>query len=377
MLCISGQDVRQSVYDSLQAAASIESDTEAAASTGQVSEDNSHQPGVHGNHTAGGHDCYQGDPCAASEHALDTDSWQGPAVATSYASQYFGNGWDVHSPVTHGQDRFRPSNDSALALGDESQSAYTAEDYAWAQGEPGVSLTSQQQQHPWAIGPHDRAYTWDQADPHPSLDKHQHATHWSGQQSSQTSHLSSHQVRQRSSQQHGPSSAQRLPGQQSGRPPAYAQVKQGYRHRPEAQSDFQLQQGGFQSGHTSEAGALEEESSAASDAMAHQPPRKLSEVIALMSWVMPRPTPSEKLKSVGWEGEERMGPPWKHLQALNKSEKRGYGWSTDEEPDPSRAVFRHNAGEDSEVQLWRPGRTSFLFRQLDPARPGPLAATWD
>ncbi|DBB01435.1 TPA: hypothetical protein ACH3X1_000096 [Trebouxia sp. C0004] len=465
MLCISGQDVRQSVYDSLQAAASIESDTEAAASTGQVSEDNSHQPGVHGNHTAGGHDCYQGDPCAASEHALDTDSWQGPgghlssahesdhskssrlqesrpasashqqqahesdhdrssrllqsrpasashqqqvhesdhigsstalhsqpvssashqhqahshpaAVATSYASQYFGNGWDVHSPVTHGQDRFRPSNDSALALGDESQSAYTAEDYAWAQGEPGVSLTSQQQQHPWAIGPHDRAYTWDQADPHPSLDKHQHATHWSGQQSSQTSHLSSHQVRQRSSQQHGPSSAQRLPGQQSGRPPAYAQVKQGYRHRPEAQSDFQLQQGGFQSGHTSEAGALEEESSAASDAMAHQPPRKLSEVIALMSWVMPRPTPSEKLKSVGWEGEERMGPPWKHLQALNKSEKRGYGWSTDEEPDPSRAVFRHNAGEDSEVQLWRPGRTSFLFRKLDPARPGPLAATWD
>ncbi len=41
-----------------------------------------------------------------------------------------------------------------------------------------------------------------------------------------------------------------------------------------------------------------------------------------MSWVMPKPTPSEKLESVGWEGEERTGPPWKHLRALNKSEKR-------------------------------------------------------
>ncbi|KAL0033104.1 hypothetical protein WJX79_003531 [Trebouxia sp. C0005] len=111
--------------------------------------------------------------------------------------------------------------------------------------------------------------------------------------------------------------------------------------------------------------------------MAHQPPRKLSEVIGLMSWVMPKPTCSEKLESVGWEGEERTGPPWKHLRALNKSEKRGYGWSTDEEPHPSRAVFPHNAGEDVEVQLWRPARTSLLFRQSDPTRPGPLAATWD
>ncbi|KAL0050507.1 hypothetical protein WJX82_001008 [Trebouxia sp. C0006] len=125
------------------------------------------------------------------------------------------------------------------------------------------------------------------------------------------------------------------------------------------------------SGHTSEAGALEEESSAASLGMAHQPPRKLSEVIVLMSWVMPKPTPSEKLESAGWEGEERTGgAPWKQLRALNKSEKRGYGSSTDEEPDPSRAVFPHTAGEDSEVQLWRPGRTSFLFRQSDPTRPG-------
>jgi len=391
MLCISGKDVRQSVYDSPQAAASVASDTEAAASTGQVSEENSHQPGVHDSHTAGGHDCYHGDSCPASEHALGADSWQDPrghlisahdsdhsessrslpswpasashqqqahesdhdrssrslhsrpvssashqqqahesdhdrssrslhsrpasashqqqahdndhsrssrslhsqpvssashqqahshpaAVAASYASQNTGDGWDVHSPVMHGLDRFRPSNDGALALDDESQSAYTAEDYAWAQGEPEVSLSNQQQQQPWAAGPHDRASSWDQADPHPALDKHQHAAHRSGQQSSQPSHLSSHQVRQRSGQQRGPSSAQRLPGQQSGRPPAYAQIKQGYRHRPEAQSDFQLQQGSFQSGHKSEAGALEEESSAVSVSMAHQPPRKLSEV---------------------------------------------------------------------------------------------------
>jgi len=41
-----------------------------------------------------------------------------------------------------------------------------------------------------------------------------------------------------------------------------------------------------------------------------------------MSWVTPKPTRSEKLESVGWEGEERTGPPWKHLRALNKSEKR-------------------------------------------------------
>jgi len=227
-------------------------------------------------------------------------------VATSYASQNTGDGWDVNSPVTHGLDRSRLSNDGTLALDDASQSAYTAEDYAWAQGEPEVSLPSQQQQHPWAIGPHDTASSWDQADPHPVPGKHQHATHWSSQQSSQPSHLSSHQVRQPSSQQHGHSSAQRLPGHQSsqpghlsshqvwqpssqqhgqrlpgaqsGRPPAYAQVKQGFRHRPEAQSDFQLQQGSLQSGHTSEAGALEEESSAASVGLAHQPPRKLSEV---------------------------------------------------------------------------------------------------
>jgi len=391
MLCVSGKDVRQSVYDSPQAAASVASDTEAAASTGQVSEENSHQPGVHDSHTAGGQDCYHGDSCPGSEHALAADSWQDPrahlisahesdhdrssrllpswpasashqqqahesdhdrssrslhsrpvssashqqqaheshhdrssrslhsrpasashqqqahdndhsrssrslhsrlvssashqqahshpaAVAASYASQNTGDGWDVHSPVMQGLDRFRPSNDGALALDDESQSAYTAEDYAWAQGEPEVSLSNQQQQQPWAAGPHDRASSWDQADPHPALDKHQHAAHRSGQQSSQPSHLASHQVRQRSGQQRGPSSAQGLPGQQSGRPPAYAQIKQGYRHRPEAQSDFQLQQGSFQSGHKSEAGALEEESSAVSVSMAHQPPRKLSEV---------------------------------------------------------------------------------------------------
>ncbi len=41
-----------------------------------------------------------------------------------------------------------------------------------------------------------------------------------------------------------------------------------------------------------------------------------------MSWVMPKPTPSEKLESVGWEGEGRTGPPWKQLRALNKGEKR-------------------------------------------------------
>ena len=42
-----------------------------------------------------------------------------------------------------------------------------------------------------------------------------------------------------------------------------------------------------------------------------------------MSWVMPKPTPSEKLESVGWEGEGRTGgAPWKQLRALNKSEKR-------------------------------------------------------
>jgi len=231
-------------------------------------------------------------------------------VAVNYTSENAVDGWDMNSPVTHGLDRYRLSNDGSLAPEDESQSAYTAEDYAWAQGEPEVSLpsqlTSQQQQHPWATGP---AFSWDQADPHPVPDKHQHATHRSSQQSSQLSHLSSHQVWQPSSQQHGHSSAQRLPGhqssqpghlsghqvwqpssqqhgqrlpgQQSGRPPAYAQVKQGYRHRPEAQSDFQLQQGSLQSGHTSEAGALEEESSAASIGMAHQPPRKLSEVSVL------------------------------------------------------------------------------------------------
>ena len=388
MLCVAGRDVRQSVYDSAQAAASERSDPYAALSSRQMLEENGHQPGVHDNHTAGGHDAYHGSSCPASEHALDADSWQGacehpipahdsdhsesskllpsrpasashqqrahdsdhdrssrslhsqpasashqqlapdtaysrssrslpsqpasashqqqapdtnhsrssrlldsqrvfssashqqahshPAsVAASYASQNTGDGWDVNSPVTtHGLDRSRLSNDGALALDDASQSAYTAEDYAWAQGEPEVSLTSQQQQHPWTTGPHDRNSSWDQADPHPTLDKHQHATHRSGQESSQLSHLSSHQVRQPSSQQH----AQRLPGQQSGWPPAYAQVKQGYRHRLEAQSDFQLQQGSLQSGHTSEAGALEEESSAASVGMAHQPPRKLSEV---------------------------------------------------------------------------------------------------
>lgn len=41
-----------------------------------------------------------------------------------------------------------------------------------------------------------------------------------------------------------------------------------------------------------------------------------------MTWVMPKPTPSEKLESVGWEEEQHMGPPWKHLQALNKREKK-------------------------------------------------------
>ena len=214
------------------------------------------------------------------------------AVATSYASQNAGDGWDVNSPVTHGLDRSRPSNDGSLALDGESQSAYTAEDYAWAQGEPEVSLPSQQQQHPWASEPHDRASSWDQADPHPTLYKHQHASHWSSHQSSQPSHLSSHQVWPPSSQQHGPSSGQRLPGHQSGRPPASAQVKQGYRHRPEAQSDFQLQQGSLQSGHTSEAGALEEESSAASLGMAHQPPRKLSEVSICPSSSASAPSPS-------------------------------------------------------------------------------------
>ncbi len=396
MLCVAGRDVRQSVYDSAQAAASVRSDTEAASSSRQVSEEISHQPGVLDSHTAGGHGAYHGDFWPASEHALDADSWQDPhrhlisahdsdhsessrspqsrpasashqqqaqdsdhdrpsrsmpsqpasasyqqqapatdhsrssrslhsqrvssashqqqapshAVAISYASQNTGDGWDVNSPVTHGPDRSRPSNDGALALDDESQTAYTAEDYAWAQGEPEASLTrqltSQQQQHPWASGPCDRACSWDQADPYPVPDQHQRATHRSSQQSSQQSHLSSHEVRQRSSQQHGPSSAQRLPGHQSSQPghlsshqvrqpssqqhaqrlpdsqagrlPAYAQVKQGYRHRPEAQSDFQLQQGSFQSGHTSEAGALEEESSAASVGLAHQPPRTLSDV---------------------------------------------------------------------------------------------------
>ena len=390
MLCVSGKDVRQSMYDSSQAAASVASDTEAAALAGQRSEETSHQPLVHDNHTAGGHDAYHGDFCPVSEHALDADSWQDPrghlisthdsdhsepsrsllswpasaahqqqvhnthhdissrsmhsqpasvfhqqqahdsdlsrssmllhsrpapvphqqqapdadhgrssksrysqrvssashqqahsrpaAVAASYASQNTGDGWDVHSPVMHGLDRSRPSNDGPSGLDDESQLAYTAEDYAWAQGEPEASLTRQQQQHPWATGPHGTASSWDQADPHPVPGKHQRATHQSSHQSSQPSHLPSHQVRQPSSQQHGPASVQRLPGQQSGRPPAYAQVQQGYRHRPEAQSDFQLQQGSFQSGHTSEAGALEEESSAASVGMAHQPPRKLAEV---------------------------------------------------------------------------------------------------
>lgn len=41
-----------------------------------------------------------------------------------------------------------------------------------------------------------------------------------------------------------------------------------------------------------------------------------------MTWVMPKPTPSEKLESVGWEEEQHTGPPWKHLQALNKREKK-------------------------------------------------------
>lgn len=420
---MSGKDARRTVHGGPQAAASVASDTEAAASTGQVFEENRHQPGVHDSRFAGGHGCYHGDPSPASEHPWDADSWQGPcrhllsahdsdhnnssrslpgwpssashqqpahesdlsrssrsmhsqpasvshqqqapdtdhhrssrswdsrhasashqqahshsaAVAASYASRNSGNGWDVHSPVMHGHTS-RLSNHGALAPDDESQLAYTAMDYAWAQGEPEARLSNQQQQHPWATAPHDSSSCWDQADPHPTLDKHQHATHRSHQQSSQPSHLSSQQVRWQSSQQHG-------------RPPAYAQVKQGFRHRPDVQPDFQLQQGDFQSVHTSEAGALEEESSAASVGMAHQPPRKLSEVIGLMSWVMRKPTASEKLESVGWEEEERTAPPWKHLRALNKSEKRGYGWSTDEEPDPSRAVFPHNAGEDSELQL--------------------------
>lgn len=97
----------------------------------------------------------------------------------------------------------------------------------------------------------------------------------------------------------------------------------------------------------------------------------------MMTWVMPKPTPSEKLESVGWEEEQHTGPPWKHLQALNKREKKGYGWSTDEEPDPSRAVYPWHAGEDSEILLWRPDCTSFLFRKSDPPRPEPLAAAWD
>ncbi|DBB05368.1 TPA: hypothetical protein ACH3X3_010585 [Trebouxia sp. C0006] len=73
---------------------------------------------------------------------------------------------------------------------------------------------------------------------------------------------------------------------------------------------------------------------------------------------MPKPTPSEKLESAGWEGEERTGgAPWKQLRALNKSEKRGYGSSTDEEPDPSRAVFPHTAGKTHTVHLEPPDLT--------------------
>lgn len=274
------------------------------------------------------------------------------AVATTPAmapSQDSGTGWDVHSPVMCDTQNYGLEwgpNDAAAAGSDQPQSAYRAADYmTWAQGniEPLETKTKQQQQLTAGVPYRGTA--------------------------SRSSAYFSHSACYQSSHR---------PGSNSSRPPISqqpSQVKHPFRHEPEVQSEFQLQRDTYESGQVSEAGALEEESSSASTA--YYRPHTLSEVVGLMEWVMPKPSPAEKLERVGWVEEEQSGPPWKHMRALSKREKKGYGWSTDEEPDPSRAVMPHSAGIDPEFQFWRPGRTSFLFRKMDPPRPEPLDAAWD
>ncbi len=48
----------------------------------------------------------------------------------------------------------------------------------------------------------------------------------------------------------------------------------------------------------------------------------LFQVVSMMSWVRPRPTPAQKLESVKWDEEEQTGPPWKHMKALSVHEKK-------------------------------------------------------
>ena len=72
-----------------------------------------------------------------------------------------------------------------------------------------------------------------------------------------------------------------------------------------------------------------------------------SQVVGLMEWVMPKPSPAEKLERVGWVEEEQSGPPWKHMRALSKREKKvqkswfiSCRWTCALIPEPAHHVAR-------------------------------------
>ncbi|KAL3136380.1 hypothetical protein ABBQ38_005637 [Trebouxia sp. C0009 RCD-2024] len=247
-------------------------------------------------------------------------------------------------------------------------------DEAVADGGPGRSHRGNRRQPPTrdessSLGSAQEAELWDLVNEEPhqvGLNVHQQQGGSFFNKSNTGYHHAQHSMME-SSQQSSRQNSSRLP---SSRPSSADSSSQVYQ-QPQGHSQPRRGRGGSSAnqsrqghvhavGRRSQTGSTEEQ--AGSLGTRHRTPQKLKHAVRRMSWVRPKPKPASKLESVKWEEEKPTGPPWKDLKALTR-EKKGWGWSTDEEPDPSRAVIPPSAEYCDELQLWRSNGPSFLFRQ--------------